>query len=89
MRIRITSKSTLLSCGSKKHAAVQGICGISMQLFCMLILIPFQDLSMKELPTDTYYKFGISLFFLATKQKGKIQGNGDFICWLHWLYDFT
>jgi hypothetical protein len=44
---------------------------------------------MKELPTYAYYRFDISLFFLATKHKGKTQGNDEFICWLHWLYDFT
>jgi hypothetical protein len=45
--------------------------------------------SMKKVPICAFYKFDISLFFLATKHKGKTQGNDEFICWLHWLYDFT
>jgi hypothetical protein len=36
-----------------------------------------------------FYRFDISLFCLATKHKGKTQGNDEFMCWLHWLYDFT
>jgi hypothetical protein len=44
---------------------------------------------MKELPAYACYRFDISLLCLATKHKGKIQGNDEFTCWLHWLYDFT
>jgi hypothetical protein len=44
---------------------------------------------MKELPTYACYMFGISLFCLETKHKGKTQGNDEFLGWLHCLYDFT
>jgi hypothetical protein len=44
---------------------------------------------MKEVLTYAYYRFDISLFYLATKHKGKTHGNDELICCLHWLYDFT
>jgi len=31
--------------------------------------------AMKEVPMYIFYKFDVSLFFLATKHKGNIQGN--------------
>lgn len=45
--------------------------------------------NMKKILANIHYKFDALLFCLAAKHKGKTQGNDKFICWLHWLYDFT
>jgi hypothetical protein len=39
---------------------------------------PFQVI--KKVPMSAYYRFDISLFWLATKHKVKIHGNDEFMC---------
>jgi hypothetical protein len=91
LTMRTISTSALLSYGLKKHAVVQGMHGTPFVTLLHDDPVPIAGSFrvMKELPTYACYRFDISLFCLATKHKGKTQGNDEFICWLHWLYDFT
>jgi hypothetical protein len=54
-------------------------------LFHRYDLALFPDLRVTVILPDTC----ISLFWLITKHKGRIQTVDKFLQWLHWIFDFT
>jgi hypothetical protein len=83
--------SSLSTSGLKNLGAIPTNLGMPSFLYHMIIdsTLDFDRRKVKEMSVYDYLVLDVSLFWFATKHKGKFQGIDELIKWLHWIYDFT